>query len=208
MYVSNPENLATVNFKQLMGRIDSGRIPKGVKVNVTGVVDGKILEDSPTYLRVAWDHLRQISENPRQEEEKIWTQITDLVKDNAENSAMPVTYKNVKRLTLNPKALENPDIVEVRDLLNRYRTLKKLSHLVSPEKAKELLDPKNVSEAQAFVKNPKVADILIGDLMTRMQDASELKAIEASGINRPAMPGIFSRASAALKQKKPEPATP
>ncbi len=208
MYVGNPENLATVNFKQLMGRIDSGRIPKGVKVNVTGVVDGKILEDSPTYLRVAWDHLRQISENPRQEEEKIWTQITDLVKDNAENSAMPVTYKNVKRLTLNPKALENPDIVEVRDLLNRYRTLKKLSHLVTPEKAKELLDVKNIQEAKSFVKNPKVADILIGDLMTRMQDASELKAIEASGINRPAMPGIFSRASAALKQKKPEPTTP
>ncbi len=185
MYVSNPENLATVNFKQLMGRIDSGRIPKGVKVNVTGVVDGKILEDSPSYLRVAWDQLRQISENPGQEEDKIWNQITDLVRENAQDPHAPVTYKNVKRLTLNPKALENPDIVEVRDLLNRYRTLKKLSHLVSPEKAKELLDPKNAAQAQAFVKNPKVANTLIGDLMTRMQDASELKAIEASGINRP-----------------------
>ncbi len=208
MYVSNPENLATVNFKQLMGRIDSGRIPKGVKVNVTGVVDGKILEDSPSYLRVAWDQLRQISENPRQEEEKIWDQISNLVRENAEDSKAVVTYKNVKRLTLNPKALENPDIVEVRDLLSRYRTLKKLSHLVTPEKAKELLDPKNVSEAQAFIKNPKVANILIGDLMSRMQDAAELKAIEASGINRPPMPGISSRMRAAFKRKKPEPVVP
>ncbi len=208
MYVSNPESLATVNLKQLMGRIDSGRIPEGVKVNVTGIVDGKILEDSPAYLRVAWDNLKQISENPGQAEEEIWNQIADLVRENAKNPEEPVTYKSVERLTLNPKALENPDIVAARDLLGRYRTLKKLSHMVSPEKAKELLDTKNIQEAKSFVKNPKVADLLIGELMEKMQDASELKAIEASGINHPPMPGIFSRMRAAFKRKEPDPAAP
>ncbi len=207
MYVSAPETLATVNFKQLMGRIDSGRIPKGVKVSVTGVVDGKILEDSPSYLKVAWDNLKQISENPREKENEIWSQIADLVKDNAENPEAPVTYKSVKRLTLDPKALENPDIVAARDLLGRYRTLKKLSRMVSPEKAKELLgtDPKNVEAAKDFIKNPKVADVLIGELMEKMQDASELKAIEASGINRPPRPSIFQ---SLLKRKKDPIKTP
>ncbi len=203
MYVSNPENLATVNFKQLMGRIDSGRIPKGVKVNVTGVVDGKILEDSPSYLKVAWDNLHEISEKPQEKEAEIWNQITELVKESAEDPEAPVTYKSVKRLTLDPKALENPDIVAARDLLKRYRTLKKLSHVVTPEKAKELLDAKNAKAADTFLKTPKVADLLLGELMEKMQDAAELKAIEASGINRPPMPGIFSRIGAALKQKKP-----
>jgi hypothetical protein len=184
MYISGPENLATVNVKQLMGRIDSGRIPEGVKVTVTGVVDGKILEQSPLYTNIARGRLLQVSENPQKKAEELWTQIADIVKENAEDPAAPISYKTVTRLTSDPKALENPEIVKVRDMFENYRVIKKLSHMIDPKLAKDLLDPKNSQHLEAFSQKPKVADVLIGDLMAKLQDIAEQKAVESSGINR------------------------
>ncbi|MBI3551520.1 MAG: hypothetical protein HY077_03310 [Elusimicrobia bacterium] len=195
MYIADPGSLSTVNRRQLTGRIDTGRMPKGATSEVVGLVRDETLFSAEAYKMIARKALSELAGNGQQAR---WNGIQSILREHAQGRAIDEAF--VRDFIKTAPDAEDPENVkahaDVRYLYQDFITLRELAKVVKPEEAAAAL--KSDAEAAKLALRPDVAKVLLDQdalqsIMAHLQAAKEHESLESSGIFKKTPPSVLQQ---------------
>jgi hypothetical protein len=175
MYVTDSQSLTDVSLKQLMGRIDLGRVPTTSKTFFHFLDEDQSILQNKNYLSQMGAYLRQAADGKSVDGLRAES-MRQLRKFSDEHMAG-------RRLPLNDEAavmelLKKPELNDAKDFYRDYLMLSKLRRTLGDATLKRAAhDP---ALARRLLERPDVMEILVG----KLRQIGEEQAIQSSGIRQ------------------------
>ncbi len=211
MFIPDPGSLSTVNRRQLTGRIDTGRMPKGATSEIVGLVREQTLLETEAFKNISGKTFGELAHNGiAAREGALKTLLRDKVPaGQVVDDAVIAQYLKTEPPVEDKEATKTYS--DVRYLYQDVQNLRELSRIIKPEDVQAAL--KDPAVAAKLAARPDVFDLLmtqdaIQTIMSDLQAKEEMKSLEASGIFKGVQPGVLQQLMMKLRAMRGVTPTP